>query len=75
MEVEGAAKQQKTGFEWPPLESNPEVFTEYMHTVGLPADWIVNEVFGLDEECLSFVPQPTLAVIAVFESLIKDGSQ
>ena len=31
----------------------------------------MNEVFGFDEDCLSFVPQPTLAVIATFERLHK----
>jgi ubiquitin carboxyl-terminal hydrolase L3 len=46
-----------------------------MHAVGLPKDWIINECFGLDDDCLSFVPQPAIAVIAVFESLVKDGSQ
>jgi ubiquitin carboxyl-terminal hydrolase L3 len=56
-------------FEWPPLESNPEVFTDYMHTCGLPADWIVAECFGLTEDCLSFVPKPVLAVIATFETV------
>lgn len=67
-------ENQAPAFKWPPLESNPEVFTDYMRKVGLPEDWIINECFGLDDDCLSFVPQPTLAVIAVFESLVKDGS-
>jgi ubiquitin carboxyl-terminal hydrolase L3 len=43
-----------------------------MHNVGLPQDWIIAECFGLDDECLSFVPQPALAVIAVIESLEAD---
>jgi hypothetical protein len=46
-----------------------------MRKVGLPAQWSINECFGLDDDCLSFVPQPALAVIAVFESLVKDGSK
>ena len=71
--MDGAAPIQPA-FEWPPLESNPEIFTDYMHSVGLHQDWIINECFGLDEDCLSFVPRPTVAVIAVFESLVKDGS-
>ena len=64
----------ESAFKWAPLESNPEVFTEYLRKVGLPEDWMINECFGLDEDCLSFVPKPTVAVIAVFESLVKDGS-
>ena len=31
-------EEQKT-FSWPPLESNPEIFTKYMHDVGLSKDW------------------------------------
>ena len=65
----------ESAFKWAPLESNPEVFTEYLRNIGLPEAWSINECFGLDDDCLSFVPKPTLAVIAVFESLVKDGSQ
>jgi ubiquitin carboxyl-terminal hydrolase L3 len=63
--------EQPVEFNWPPLESNPEVFTEYLHNIGVPADWVVGEVFGLDEDCLSFVPRPVIAVIATFENLKK----
>ena len=58
---------QESPFKWPPLESNPEVFSDYMHQVGLPSTWAVQECFGLDDDCLSFVPQPTIAVIANIE--------
>jgi hypothetical protein len=34
--------------------------------------WIINEVFGLDDDCLSFVPQPTVAVIVAFERIKKE---
>lgn len=64
--------EQEVDFKWPPLESNPEVFTEYLRNVGLPEDWFISEVFGLDEDCLSFVPKPVIAVIATFENLKKD---
>ena len=43
-----------------------------MHTVGLSPAWIINQCFGLDEDCLSFVPKPTIAVIVTFETLPKD---
>ena len=54
-------------FKWPPLESNPEVFTKYLHKIGLSEDWAVGEVFGFDEDLLAFIPRPILAVIVAFE--------
>ena len=59
-------------FNWPPLESNPEIFTNYMHKIGLPADWAIGEVFGFDEELLAFLPQPVIGVIVNIERLKKE---
>ncbi|CAK4621558.1 hypothetical protein LEN26_020097 [Aphanomyces euteiches] len=61
-------------FRWPPLESNPEVFTEYLRELGLPSEWLVGEVFGLDEDCLGFVSRPVLAVIVTFEALNREAA-
>ena len=65
-------QDQQQVFEWPPLESNPEVFTNYMHKIGLPATWAVGEVFGFDEELLAFLPQPVIGVIVNIERLKKE---
>jgi ubiquitin carboxyl-terminal hydrolase L3 len=43
-------------FNWAALESNPEVFTEYMHKIGLSENLQIGEVFGFDEELLAFLP-------------------
>ena len=59
-------------FEWPPLESNPEIFTQYMHNTGMSKDWAIGEVFGFDEELLAFLPQPIIGVIVNMERLKKD---
>ncbi len=58
-------------FKWPPLESNPDIFNEYLKNLGLPAEWGIGEVYGFDEDCLGFVPRPVLAVIVSCERLMK----
>jgi ubiquitin carboxyl-terminal hydrolase L3 len=38
------------GKAWVPLESNPEVLTDYITKIGLPnPSYIFHDVFGLDE--------------------------
>jgi hypothetical protein len=80
-----------TVFDWPPLESDPAIFTKYMQDIGnysqiyipwflifllgLPSDWIINEAFGLDDDCLSFVPKPTVAAIVTYEKLKKEENK
>ncbi|EOA86512.1 hypothetical protein ACJQWK_08997 [Exserohilum turcicum] len=49
-----------------PLESNPEVFTELAHKLGLSASLEFEDVFSLDEELLALVPRPVLGLILVF---------
>ena len=61
-------------FSWPPLESNPEVFTSYLHSIGLSPTFSIGEVFGFDEDLLAFLPQPVLGVIVCFERLIPKSS-
>eukprot|EP00352_Strombidinopsis_acuminata_P006259 CAMPEP_0176378178 /NCGR_PEP_ID=MMETSP0126-20121128/29419_1 /TAXON_ID=141414 ORGANISM="Strombidinopsis acuminatum, Strain SPMC142" /NCGR_SAMPLE_ID=MMETSP0126 /ASSEMBLY_ACC=CAM_ASM_000229 /LENGTH=230 /DNA_ID=CAMNT_0017740337 /DNA_START=37 /DNA_END=729 /DNA_ORIENTATION=+ len=58
-------------FNWPPLESNPEIFEEYMNKVGLPKEWTFGEIYGFEEDLLAFIPRPVLAVIINAERLKK----
>lgn len=58
-----------TTFEWPPLESNPEVFTKYLHDLGMSNKWGIGEVYGFDEDLLAFIPAPVLGVILNVEIL------
>lgn len=37
-----------TTFKWPPLESDPEIFTEYAHKIGLNNTYQFNEIFSMD---------------------------
>ena len=64
-------QQQQEPFNWPPLESNPEIFGNYMRAAGLPEKWTFGEIYGFEEDLLSFVPQPCLAVIINAEFLKK----
>ena len=59
-------------FNWPPLESNPEIFTNYMHRLGMKNAHAIGEVFGFDEELLAFLPQPILGVIVAVQRLKKE---
>lgn len=59
--------QQQQEFNWPALESNPEVFTNYMHSIGMSDQWAIGEVFGFDEDLLAFLPQPVIAVIVAIQ--------
>eukprot|EP00585_Thalassiosira_rotula_P007690 CAMPEP_0196153312 /NCGR_PEP_ID=MMETSP0910-20130528/36989_1 /TAXON_ID=49265 /ORGANISM="Thalassiosira rotula, Strain GSO102" /LENGTH=207 /DNA_ID=CAMNT_0041417105 /DNA_START=112 /DNA_END=732 /DNA_ORIENTATION=- len=56
-------------FSWPPLESNPEVFTTYLQSIGLPTTFSIGEVFGFDEDLLAFIPQPVLGIIVCLERI------
>ena len=66
------AEEAKEQFNWPPLESNPEIFTQYLHQLGMSNQWAIGEVFGFDEELLAFLPQPVIAIIVNIERLKKE---
>jgi ubiquitin carboxyl-terminal hydrolase L3 len=59
-------------FKWPPLESDPSIMTEYLHSVGLSSDWEIGECYGLDDDCLNFIPPSCVAMIVNAERLCKE---
>ena len=69
--VDQPATEASVTFNWPPLESNPEIFQNYMRQCGLQEAWGFGEIFGFEEDLLAFVPQPCLAVIVNAEFLKK----
>ncbi|XP_062227060.1 ubiquitin carboxyl-terminal hydrolase 3-like isoform X1 [Phragmites australis] len=55
------------GERWPPLESSPDVFNQFMWSLGVPGDEAeFHDVYGLDADALEMVPQPVVAVILCF---------
>lgn len=54
-----------------PLESNPEVFTELSHALGLHEQLEFQDVLSLDDpDLLTFLPRPVHALILVFPTPI-----
>lgn len=50
-----------------PLESNPEVFSELAHTIGLSPVLQFHDVYSLTEpDLLAILPRPTLALVLLF---------
>ena len=58
---------------WVPIESNPEVMNKFLSNIGLPDEWSVVDVIGLDEELLQFIESPVLSLILLFP-VIDDKS-
>lgn len=52
---------------WFPLESNPSVMNRYIASLGVDISMVsFHDVFGLDPDLLSLLPQPVLAMLLVF---------
>ena len=51
---------------WLPIESNPEVMNSFLAKLGVPAEWEINDVYGLDEGLLAMLPRPVLALMLLF---------
>jgi len=52
---------------WVPLESNPEVFSQYAQKLGIDPKWNFTDVYGFDPDLLMMIPQPCLAFILLYK--------
>lgn len=48
-----------------PLESDPEIFTELMHGLGVSRSLSFTDVWSLEDDTLAVIPRPVLALILV----------
>jgi len=52
---------------WIPLESDPEILTKYVHTMGLSPKLGFHDVISIsDPDLLSFLPRPVEALLLTF---------
>ncbi|KAG8197056.1 hypothetical protein JTE90_004325 [Oedothorax gibbosus] len=51
---------------WLRLESNPDVLNKFLEHLGVPQQWGISDIISLDDELLSMVPTPVLAVLLLF---------
>lgn len=59
---------------WFPLESNPEVMTQYCERMGLDvSEYVFQDVLSTDEWALEMIPRPCLGVLLLFP--IKDAAE
>ena len=49
-----------------PLECNPDLFTQLIHSLGVTSNLVFQDVLSLDSDMLAFIPRPVLALILVF---------
>ena len=70
--------------QWPPLESDPEIFNKYFHSIGVPDNVYFKELLGLEYKEFMSIGGPVLGLILNFtrtdkkvtipENSIKDPS-
>lgn len=76
-ELRKQPKAAKASGPWLALESNPKIFTDFGHKIGLDARSSFCDVLGLDEELLQLLP-PAVACVLLFpcsEPNINDDIQ
>lgn len=58
----------QNAFNWAPLESDPAIFTEYFRKLGLPENFIFNELYTIDYKEVQPIDGEVLSVIINYES-------
>jgi ubiquitin carboxyl-terminal hydrolase L3 len=53
---------------WIPLESNPQMLSQFARKIGASKDFGFSDCYGLDDDMLAWVPKPVLGFIFLFPS-------
>lgn len=56
-----------SSYKWPPLESDPEIFTEYFNKMGLPENITFNELYTIDYKEVQPIDGEVISVIINYE--------
>ena len=51
---------------WPPIESNPKIFTSLAQSIGLSPSLAFQDVWALDTDTIALLPRPVYALVLVF---------
>ena len=69
---EDQPKEEEIKLSWPPLESDPKIFNDYFHSIGMKPDVYFKEIISLvDISAFLSISGPLLGVILNFFTLIK----
>ena len=69
-------KEEKVKLDWPPLESDPAIFNEYFHSIGLKKDIYFKEMLSLvDYTALLSINGPVLGVILNYSRNEKEKEE
>ncbi len=60
MENQNAKKE---SYEWPPLESDPQIFNNYFQKIGLPNNFEFDELWSLDYKEIQPIENPVVGVV------------
>ena len=73
MEPEEKKEENPTKLKWPPLESDPKIFNDYFHTIGLPSGSFFKELITLvDFKEFLIIEGPLISVILNFSRKDKE---
>jgi ubiquitin carboxyl-terminal hydrolase L3 len=57
-------------FNWPPLESDPQIFSDYIQSIGADSSISFQEIYSLDYKEMQVIESPVYAVVISYERAV-----